>query len=183
VRFKFIQMGRLALKHRIYQVQVRIADIAVRNSLYPRAPSLATQFTLYPRAPSLATQFTLYPRAPSPPGDSLSPGGDSPCLATQFTLLNTSLYARRQHPPAIAPALPYLRPSLGSCCRRSRVAMSTILIWSCFSTVVVFQQTCQQFAEVAEKKRTHTGIKAVDFPAANGEQAAVCEFTQRHNGC
>jgi len=28
---------------------------------------------------------TLHPRAPSPPGDPLSPDGDSPCLATQFT--------------------------------------------------------------------------------------------------
>jgi len=39
-----------------------------------------------PRAPSLAAQFTLCPRAPSPPGDLLSPVGDSPCLAAQFTL-------------------------------------------------------------------------------------------------
>ena len=52
-------MGHLTLKHKIYKLQVRIVDIAVRDSLYPRAPSLATQFTLYPRAPSLATQFTL----------------------------------------------------------------------------------------------------------------------------
>ena len=128
-------------------------------------------------------QGTLSSRGPSPPGDLLSPDGDSPCLAAQFTLsrltaihlvpqgtlsrltaihlvpqgtlssrgpslapqftlsrltaihlVNTSLYARRQHPSAIAPASPprglllvlYLRPSLGSCCRRSRQGMPAI---------------------------------------------------------
>ena len=30
--------------------------------------------------------LTACPRASSPPGDPLSPDGDSPCLATQFTL-------------------------------------------------------------------------------------------------
>ena len=91
----------------------------------------------------LVPQGTLSSRGPSPPEDPLSPDGDSPCLAAQFTLsrltaihlvpqgtlsceaihlVNTSLYARRQHPSAFAHALLYLRPSLGSCCRRPRKA-------------------------------------------------------------
>jgi len=35
-------------------------------------------------------------------------------------LVNTPLYARRPRPSAIAPAWRYLRPSMGSCGRRSR---------------------------------------------------------------
>ncbi len=39
-----------------------------------------------PKSADTSFQDTLYPRAPSPPEDLLSPGGDSPCLAPQFTL-------------------------------------------------------------------------------------------------
>ena len=110
----------------------RAPSLATQFTLYPRAPSppedLLPQGTLSrlaaihlvllrnspctPGHPLL--QRTFSPRGPSPPEDLLSPGGDSPCLAAQFTLscltaihlVNTSLYARRPRPSAIAPAPP-----------------------------------------------------------------------------
>ena len=83
----------------------RFAGHAVPQGTLSRltAIHLVPQGTLSSRGPSLAAQFTL-------------------SRLTAIHLVNTSLYARRQHPSAFAPALRYLRPSLGSCCRRPRKA-------------------------------------------------------------
>jgi len=109
-----------SLAYRRFTLSSRGPSLAAQFTLSSRGPSLAAQFTLSSRGPSLAAQFTLSSRGPS--------------LAAQFTLsrlraihlVNTSLYARRQHPSAFAPALLYLRPSLGSCCRRSRTRVPPI---------------------------------------------------------